>query len=284
MTLRTLTFPPSSEKWNRSVGDLRWQGFEGLRYLTSRELQDQGFRLAFSSRVGGSSRSPYDSLNLSLAVGDDIDCVLNNRRLLSAALEIEPLMFTTAEQIHGAEVVRVNRNAAGRGAVLASNALEGADALITAETGIPLILFFADCIPIVLIDVSGRAVGLAHAGREGTLLRLAERLVMAMGREFGSRPEALVAYLGPGIGSCCYQVDKQIASAFSTAFSVGVGTRDGAHYLDLATINKFLLEDSGLLPKRIHLSGMCTCCRGEDFFSYRRDGLTGRQAATLTMI
>lgn len=284
MIPRTLISRPSSGKWNKQILDFQWHDDGGVKHLVSPLLKTLGFLAVFSSRRAGCSRSPYDSMNLALTVADDTECVLENRRRLCSVLGVEHGRLTTAEQIHEAQVIAVGDDSAGRGAFSADDAIVGADALITKAPSTPLTLFFADCVPIILADPEADVIGIAHAGRRGTLLGIAERLAETMTRDFGASAETLLACLGPSIGACCYRVDSNIASEFAKTFPLGVVERDGHYYLSLAAINRFTLVSFGLDDSHIYDSDLCTSCNDSLFYSYRRDGVTGRQAALAAVL
>jgi len=167
-----------------------------------------------------------------------------------------PTLFgnlATLRQIHSTACVV----AAGRGGVLG----EG-DALLENTPGAVVAVKTADCLPILLVDEGHGAVAAVHAGWRGTVAGIAQRAVEAMRAEFGTRPGELHAAIGPGIGRCCYEVGPEVAAQF--------GQR-GRAYVDLAAANRRQLMDAGVTPERIYASNLCTMCRGEEFYSFRRE-------------
>lgn len=164
-----------------------------------------------------------------------------------------PLSVATLRQIHSDTVVA----AAGRtGCLGEGDALLSQNGLVAVKT--------ADCIPILLIDAQNRAVAAVHAGWRGTVRQIARRAVEAMRSQFGAVPAGLHAAIGPGIGACCYQVGPEVASEFG---------KKGQVYLDLADTNRQQLQAAGLAPDRIYSARLCTMCRPEEFWSYRREKL-----------
>ena len=147
--------------------------------------------------------------------------------------------------------------AAGRGGVLG----EG-DALLENTPGSVVAVKTADCLPILLVDERQRAVAAVHAGWRGTVAGIAQRAVEAMRAEFGALPGELHAAIGPGIGKCCYEVGPEVAAQFG---------QQGRGHVDLAAANRRQLMDAGVTPERIYASNLCTMCRGEEFYSFRRD-------------
>jgi YfiH family protein len=229
----------------------------------------RGFPHGFSTRVGGVSPAPWNSLNLGGAVGDDPARVEENWRLLEAATG---LAFARVRQVHGARVV----TAEGAGAPC-----HEADAVVSRTRGLAACVAVADCVPVLIADPASGAVAAVHAGWRGTVARATAAAVEALAASGGSRPGELVAAIGPSIGPCCYEVSDDLAARFEESFGAGVVDRSrGAPRLDLWEANARALGDAGLAPERIDRLGRCTACEGRLFFSHRRDaGATGRQVA-----
>lgn len=259
----------------------------GVTYLRSANLDAlDGLVHAVSSRLGGSSEGHFATLNLSYAVGDDSLVVRDNRGRLCAALGIEPSGVVCAEQVHGSEVARVGRADGSRGYRERATAVPGADALVTDEPGLYLWLTFADCVPVLLCDPVRRAIGLAHAGWRGTVGHVARRTVETMAREFSSRPEDMVALVGPAIGGCCYEVGEEVAEAIRAALpgdAAELVRVDGrSHRANLPLANARLIESAGVPVDRVEVAPLCTACRTDLFYSHRAErGRTGRFAAVV---
>jgi YfiH family protein len=263
------------------VQENRIGGIELLSYF--RFEAHRGVTNVVTTRAGGRSGDPYKSLNLGLHVGDDPDAVLENRALLAQALAIEPEAFTLVEQIHKTKIAVVKSPHGGRGAVAESDALARADALITRVADIPLMVLVADCVAVSLYDPERDAIGLAHAGWQGTLSRIAELTVKKMELTFDSNPEDLVVGLSPAIGKDHYTVGEDVVAAYNIEFGNEDASEfiqegaDGAYSLDLPGINEWQLRESGVLPDNIEVSGLCTACETERFYSHRgNSGKTGR--------
>jgi YfiH family protein len=228
--------------------------------------------------------------SLSFAVGDDPDDVRRRRRALAEALEIEPRQIVCAQQVHGARVARVGAGERERGAWSREDAIAGADALITDEPGVFPLLLFADCVPLLLVDPRRRAVGLAHAGWQGTAGAIAVRTVEAMRAELGCAPDDLRAAIGPAIGGCCYEVSDEVAAAVLAAVPERTGEvaregRRGRPHLDLAAANRAQLIAAGLRPENVEVSAECTSCRVDRFFSHRAEqGQAGRHGAIVGLL
>lgn len=227
-------------------------------------------RHAIFTRHGGVSRPPFDTLNVSWAVGDDEAAVRENVRRLYAAVGMDAERAVRVRMVHGTRVALVSAAHAGQ-------RLPDTDGLITAERGLPLAMTFGDCQPIVVYDPDHHAVGLAHAGWRGSLGGIAFSLVRAMQVAFGARPERLHAFLGPAIGACCYEVGENVARAAQSwpHGDAWLHRREGRLFFDLSAANRALLQAMGV--QHIEEAAMCTACRTDEFFSYRREKpATGR--------
>lgn len=247
----------------------------GLIYLTSPELQERGIFLAFTTRQKGFSPAPYDSLNLAFHVQDHQQNVIKNRRFLADNLGFDLEKLTCAKQVHGNAAIDIKAENIGRGATDYEAAIDETDALATEISGSPIAMFFADCLPVVLISLEPKKVAIAHAGFKGLLNGVIGNAVALFGDRFPK--ERMLAFLGPSIGKCCYKVDRKRIADFNNRFGSIVKTDDKA--LDLKNIAKYQLKTAGLRASNIISADYCTCCNDELFFSFRRNNITGRQAA-----
>jgi YfiH family protein len=215
-----------------------------------------------TSRKGGISVGPYASLNLGGHVGDAPQAVAHNRALLQALLPGEPMWLN---QVHGTVVVEASQ----------VSCLPPADASITSQPGAVCVVLTADCLPVLLCDQRGRVVGAAHAGWRGLCEGVIEQTVAAM----RVPPQSLLAWLGPSIGRHQFEVGEEVRAAFLarqpeslTAFTPG--TISGKYYADLCQLARLRLHALGIT--HIYGGEFCTCTDQDRFFSYRRDGATGR--------
>ncbi len=241
-----------------------------------------------SARLGGVSTGSYDSLNLGLHVQDDADKVRENRRRFLAGLGLNAQQLVTPEQVHGIHVARVGKDESGRGAKEYGDCIPQTDALITNEPGLPLLLCFADCTPILFVDTEKRAVGIAHAGWKGTVGRIAQATVLRMEQEFDTDPTDLLVGIGPAIGPCCYEVGENVAAKFAAAFPGHeqeiIHEQDGKPHVDLWQANMQALLDAGVPRANIDRADTCTACQHKWYFSYRADGgRTGRLGAVIAL-
>jgi len=263
------------------------QGLQILELASFRELP--WLVHGFSTREGGASElAGREILNLSFTEWDKWESVAENRRRFQSAVGAEGLALVAMKQIHS-DVIQLFRE-------VPSNPCQG-DASVTNRPGILLAVQTADCVPILLVDPKKRAVAAVHAGWRGTLGRIAQKTVGRMQLEFASRPQDLLAAFGPSIGSCCYEVGAEFVTKFTAQFSDASGyfdePRSGEEpnplqwlnmappghqpppqnvHLDLRKANRSQLLAAGLRARNIFLSDLCTGCRLDLFFSYRKEG------------
>ncbi|MDI3279996.1 MAG: peptidoglycan editing factor PgeF [Bacillota bacterium] len=275
----------------RSPGAAGWELVEGEVPLGRAPLLFATglVRHAFTTRRGGVSQGPFRWLNLGWHVGDDPAAVRENRRRLLQALDLAPEKLITAHQVHGTAVGVAEEGVVGRREGPAGENFAGVDALITAQPGLVLAVFVADCLPILLLDPRRKVVAAVHAGWRGTAGRAVVRAVEAMQKHFAVEAGDCLAALGPAIGPCCYQVGDEVAAEFRRTYA---GWRDflrpaqgGGWRLDLWEANRQALQEIGVVDSNLSLSQMCTACHPELFYSHRRDGgRTGRMAALIGLV
>lgn len=240
-----------------------------------------GIRIAFTERTGGVSRPPYDSLNLAGHVGDEPAAVEENRERLLGGLGISHLRdrLVTAGQVHGDRIEVVDTAQAGAGAHVFTGQppFADTDALVTLAPDLPLLMLYADCVPVILVSEHPRAaVGIVHAGWRGALASLPGTAAVRLAAAAGCSPPDLAAYVGPHIGSCCYEVDKQLLSRFRDTFGTVVAAD---RHLDLNTAVVASLASVGVVDERIARVPECTLEHTDRFFSYRASPVTGRHGA-----
>ena len=265
------------------MGSLQRVEREGVTVWTDELLRrHSGVVVAFSERLGGASRAPFESLNLASHVGDDPLAVDENRTRLLSALGLREFRerLTMADQVHGESISVIDKDASGSGGYATQDRrpVPAADALITGEPGVPLLMCFADCVPIVLV-APGPFVAVVHAGWRGALAGLPGKTARALAKACPCRIDELVAYIGPHIGECCYPVGNEILSQFVTTFDA-VARDDSRTELDLAAAVTESLSREGVNSCSIANLGVCTAEHTERFFSHRAErGRTGRHGA-----
>ena len=240
-------------------------------YLTVPELARHGVEIAFTSRHGGTSRSPFGSLNLSYSSGDDPDVVRANRTRALRSVGGGLGSWTGARQVHGSRAVQVGSSARGAGWDSPANVIPDADALWTEQPDITVVVLTADCTPIVLADPDRRRVGVVHAGWRGLLSGVIEATVEQMGGVGGLR-----AFVGPSIGPCCYQVGSDVATLARERLGDVVRQGGGPERLDLWAGALVALTRAGV--REVWPAALCTRCEPDRFYSHRLGDL-GRQGA-----
>lgn len=243
----------------------------GVVFLTSSLLSVPH---GFSTRLGGVSPAPWDSLNLRPGQGDGAPALRENYRRFCACVGVEESRLALSLQVHGTAVRPCTAADAGKG--LDRERDYEADALITDEKELPLAVFSADCGVILLHDPASGAVGGVHAGWRGCAGGILEKAVEEMRRSYDTEPEKLLAAVGPCIGPCCFETDGDVPEAMRAALGDGAEpflTRRGAKYhVDLAGLNRLWLLRAGLAPEHIDVCGLCTACRPDLFWSHRKMG------------
>ena len=243
----------------------------------------------FSTRLGGVSPAPMDSLNLAANRGDDPANVRENFTRFCAAVGADVNALVKNHQIHGDTVRPVTR-----ADVMPSPETPGtfeADGLITGESGVCLTIFSGDCIPVLLYDPVGRCIAAVHAGWRGTAIGAAARAAEAMVRDYGCNSNHILAAIGPGIGPCCFETHADVPDGLRA----GLGTdaepfirplpREGKFSVDLKRANARWLERAGLLPDRIAICPACTACDLDTFWSHRVQGnRRGSMAAMIQLL
>ncbi|MCE3202536.1 peptidoglycan editing factor PgeF [Paenibacillus sonchi] len=249
----------------------------------------------FTGRQGGIGKAPYDSFNCAFHVGDEPSDVLGNRTLLAESLGFTLQDWTCGEQTHGKDIAVVKADDRGRGSLDRASAFQGTDGLLTNVPGVLLTSFYADCVPLYFYDPLKKVVGLAHAGWKGTVAEIAAAMVARMETGYGSRPQDILAGIGPSIGDCCYEVDdyvmnhiRQLEDGLKTAAGSGPSqdlyrtseTDDRKSMLNLKEMNRRIMIKAGILPTHIECTSWCTSCNQDLFFSYRKEnGVTGRMTS-----
>ena len=233
-----------------------------------------GTRIAFTFRDGGVSTGPYESLNLFYGIGDIEQNVNRNRRILLEAFGLDPetTCLLSSKQVHGSDVVVVKEIEEAR-----RRAGEGEDGIVCDRSDTAVLLCSADCVSIILVAPNG-AFAVLHSGWRGTFAMIAQKGMEKLTKATNCLPSDVNCYIGPHIGSCCYEVDSALIQKFVRKF--GSVCDAGDNHLDLSAAVRIALCDAGALPERITDSGLCTSCRVDLLYSYRAEaGVTGRHGA-----
>lgn len=263
-----------------------WVEDSSLKYLKVNSFSEYGIKAYFTSRLGGVSSGIYNSLNLGFHAGDGKLNVIKNRQLIADSIGVFPASFVAAEQVHGDKVYIVNKDNIGAGALKYQNSLSGIDAIITEEKGIPLLLLYADCVPLFFVDPIKRIVALAHAGWKGTVKKIAKKIILLMKEKYGVKAKNILVAIGPSISKDFYEVDdiviKQFRKSFDNPEDFIVDKGKGHYLLDLWQANIDTLKEVGIIEEHVTLSNYCTFRNNQYFYSYRKEkGKTGRMASII---
>ena len=236
----------------------------------------EGVAHGFTTRAGGVSTGEWSSLNLSFTRGDDNTAVKENFRRVAEAFHTTPDHIVCSMQTHTTNIKRVSGKDAGIG-VTRPLIWSDVDGLITDERGILLATFYADCVPLYVVDPVHHAIGLAHSGWRGTVSRMGEKLLQAMTEAFGTDPKDVLCAIGPSICQSCYEVSEDVADAFAQEFapvdeSLIYSTGGGKYQLNLWEANRRVFCEAGVCAEHIQTTDLCTCCNPHNLFSHRFTG------------
>jgi YfiH family protein len=275
----TETITDSSDAALDAAG-FRWLEREGVRAVSSIALDAAGFANAFSTRAGGVSPFPANDLNLAGFDEDDAENIYENRRRFLSLFEGD-WTLAACRQVHGTNLRVVRAVPEPRGA----GEEERCDAVATDLSRVLVGVKTADCVPILLGDARKGACAAVHAGWRGTSFSIVALALRRMKEEYGTRARDVIAAIGPGALRCCYEVGAEVVEIFNERFPSYAGelftpTRDGHALVDLHGANRRQLIDAGVEDANVHAAPLCTMCRTDLFFSYRREkktlGRTGR--------
>ena len=265
-----------------------WREIDGVRALVCAPLEDDGFVNGFSTRLGGVSEMPANALSLAGFNEDAAENILENRRRF---LKLFPGEWILAGcwQVHGAEVRVVQTLEDAKPAENQLGETVYCDVIVSAAKGVLAGVKTADCVPILLGDPVTGAFAAVHAGWRGTLAKAVIVGVERLAKEYDVRPETLRVAIGASAGACCYEVGSEVIEAFKSNFvdasKLFTSTRAGHAFVDLLKANRDQLISTGVNPERIHIAPICTMCRTDLFFSYRKEkslhGKVGRLMAVV---
>lgn len=251
---------------------------DGVPYLSFPMLEKTGIvRHGFSTRMGGVSTGVYSTMNFAFLKGDDPDHVRENYRRMAKAIGVDEERMVLSWQTHTTNIRRVTEDDAGKG-ITRERDYQDIDGLITDVPGMTLVTFYADCVPLYFLDPVHRAIGLSHSGWRGTVARMGQVTMEAMGREYGSKPEDIIVCIGPSICQDCYEVGEEVAAEFRGAFSKEYWPEllrekpDGKFLLNLWRANEIVLLEAGVKADNIQITDICTHCNPDYLFSHRTMG------------
>lgn len=221
---------------------------DGVDYISFDKLDRAGVVNAFSTRIGGVSEGYLGSMNLSFHRGDDADLVMENHRRFAAAVGYDHEKLVFSDQVHKTDIYKVTEKDAGKGIIRESDILE-IDGLMTDVPGIPLMTFYADCVPVLFYDPVKKVVAANHSGWKGTVSKISGHMINRLKSEYGTSPENLICAIGPSICKNCYEVSEDVAERFMAAYTEAEAAQivfskgNGKYLLDLHKANYYNLVD-----------------------------------------
>jgi YfiH family protein len=262
------------------VGDLVYVEFKNLKKY------DNILTHCFTTRLGGVSGGECASLNLSFNKNDNKENIIKNYRIITDAIGVDFNKMVLSNQIHDNKVRVVKPADAGKGLVRESDII-GFDGLATNYSGIPLVTFYADCVPVLMLDPVNKAITAVHSGWKSTVKNISYQALMLMKDTYGSNLKDIQVAIGPSICKECFEVDFDVYNCFIEKFiwcKKYTHYRDGKYHIDLQRIIKQVMVEAGVLECNIDISDVCTKCNNDVFFSYRGDnGKTGSLAAIMML-
>lgn len=265
---------------DRAHEKISWQMVDanGMLLLQAPCFAGQRLKHAFTTRKGGNTPAPFDNFNLGRhdAAIDHWNDAMENRKKLCEALDMPFGNLRVPGQVHSKRVVFAED----------AQQLKEVDAVATVSSDVPILLHYADCVPIIIFDPRRSALAVVHAGWRGTAAMIASEAVTALMNRAGSEAWDLIAAVGPAIGSCCYPTSAEAAKSLASTITDGelfITLRDGQPCPDLRAINAMQLLERGL--NVVEVSDLCTSCNPDLFYSHRQSGgITGRQGAIASLI
>jgi len=267
-----------------------WRRLDGVQALICAPLEQAGFANGFSTRLGGTSAMPENALNLAGFNEDTAENILENRRRFLKLFPSETGDWALAGcwQVHGADVRLINNLTEAKPAEDARGDTIYCDAIVSNAAGVLAGVKTADCVPLLIGDPRTGAFAAVHAGWRGTLAAIATKALQRMSAEYNTRPQDVRIAIGPAAGSCCYEVGTEVIDGFKTSFptqALFTETRAGHACIDLLKANREQLVSAGVDPERINVAPLCTMCRTDLFFSYRREkNILGKVGRLMSVI
>lgn len=262
----------------------------GVPYISYRILDDiPWLKNAVSTRLGGVSKDYLASMNLGFNRGDLDENVIRNHETFANAIGVNPKNIVTGNQTHTTNVKVVTKDDCGKGIYRDRNYTD-IDGLITNEKGIVLATYYADCVPLLIVDTKNKAIGLSHSGWRGTVGKIGKVTIEKMGELYGTKPEDIVACIGPSICQKCYEISEEVAVQFKEAFpdnikEILIDKGNGKYQLDLWECNRINFKEAGVLPENIKVTDICTCHNTDVLFSHRgHNGKRGNLGAFLSIV
>lgn len=262
---------------------------DNVPYISYRALADiKWLKNGFSTRLGGVSEGVLSTMNLGFGRNDWPENVVKNHEIIANAIGFNPKNIVASKQTHTTNVKIVSKKDCGKG-IYRERDYDDVDGMITNEKGIVLATYFADCVPLYMVDTKNKAIGLSHSGWRGTVGKIGKVTLDLMKETYGTNPKDVIACIGPSICRDCYEVSEDVATEFEAAFKgrkkdILINKGNGKYQLDLWECNYIIFKECGVYEENIHMPDICTCHNMEMMFSHRAtQGRRGNLAAFLSI-
>lgn len=262
---------------------------DNVPYISYRALADiKWLKNGFSTRLGGVSEGVLSTMNLGFGRNDLPENVVKNHEIIANAIGFNPENIVASKQTHTTNVKIVSKKDCGKG-IYRERDYDDVDGMITNEKGIVLATYFADCVPLYMVDTKNKAIGLSHSGWRGTVGKIGKVTLDLMKETYGTNPKDVIACIGPSICRDCYEVSEDVATEFEAAFKgsekdILINKGNGKYQLDLWECNYIIFKECGVYEENIHMPDICTCHNMEMMFSHRAtQGRRGNLAAFLSI-
>lgn len=262
---------------------------DNVPYISYRALADiKWLKNGFSTRLGGVSEGVLSTMNLGFGRNDLPENVVKNHEIIANAIGFNPENIVASKQTHTTNVKIVSKKDCGKG-IYRERDYDDVDGMITNEKGIVLATYFADCVPLYMVDTKNKAIGLSHSGWRGTVGKIGKVTLDLMKETYGTNPKDVIACIGPSICRDCYEVSEDVATEFEAAFKgrekdILINKGNGKYQLDLWECNYIIFKECGVYEENIHMPDICTCHNMEIMFSHRAtQGRRGNLAAFLSI-
>lgn len=259
-------------------------------YISFRALDKLSWlKNGFSTKLGGVSTEHLSSLNLGFTRGDLEENVVKNHEIIAEAIGFSSKDIVSSHQTHTTNIRIVSKEDCGKG-VYKPRDYEDVDGMITNLEAVVLATYFADCVPLYIVDTKNRAIGLSHSGWRGTVGKIGKATIELMHETYGTNPEDVIACIGPSICHDCYEISEDVAKEFENAFCDNVcdiltNKGNGKYQLNLWKCNEIIFREAGVPAENIHITDICTCCNIDTLYSHRgQNGKRGNLAAFLTLV
>ena len=274
-------------KGNRNSTRINFK--DNVPYISYRALADiKWLKNGFSTRLGGVSEGVLSTMNLGFGRNDLPENVVKNHEIIANAIGFNPENIVASKQTHTTNVKIVSKKDCGKG-IYRERDYDDVDGMITNEKGIVLATYFADCVPLYMVDTKNKAIGLSHSGWRGTVGKIGKVTLDLMKETYGTNPKDVIACIGPSICRDCYEVSEDVATEFEAAFKgrekdILTNKGNGKYQLDLWECNYIIFKECGVYEENIHMPDICTCHNMEMMFSHRAtQGRRGNLAAFLSI-